>query len=73
MKRVEVGDSVLNSNSGKIFVGIASIPARVDSLKIAIDSIYNQVDIIGVYLNHYELVPSFYKEKNYYWTVPRLR
>jgi hypothetical protein len=35
----------------KIFVGIAAIPTRENSLKITIESLINQTDNIGVYLN----------------------
>jgi hypothetical protein len=55
---------MFNSHNRKIFAGIASIPARVDSLKIVIDSIYDQVDRLGVYLNNYESTPSFLLRKN---------
>lgn len=41
------------------FVGIASVPYRERNLKLTIDSLINQVDDIGVYLDNYESVPNF--------------
>ena len=54
---------MFGSHHGKTFAGVASIPERVTSLKLVIDSIYDQVDKIGVYLNNYESVPSFLLRK----------
>lgn len=45
----------------KLVATLASIPSRRESLKQVIDSIYPQVDRIGVYLNNYEDVPEFLK------------
>jgi len=47
----------------KRIVGIASIRERVASLKLTINSLYHQVDVICVYLNDYESVPKFLKRK----------
>lgn len=44
-----------------VFVGLASIPARVDSLKKVIEGMLPQVEGIGVYLNNYDEVPEFLK------------
>jgi len=44
-----------------VFVGLASIPSRVDSLKQVIESILPQVKGIGVYLNNFDEVPAFLK------------
>ncbi|MDY7055166.1 tetratricopeptide repeat protein, partial [Limnospira fusiformis] len=44
-----------------VFVGIASIPQRVDSLKLTIESLINQVDKIGVFLDKYHVVPEYLK------------
>lgn len=44
-----------------VFVGLASIPARVESLKQVIEGMLPQVKGIGVYLNNYEEVPAFLK------------
>jgi len=49
-----------------VFVGLASIPSRVESLEKVINSLLGQVDEIGVYLNNYEAVPAFLKH-------PRIR
>jgi hypothetical protein len=54
---------MFRKHDGKTFAGIASIPERSLSLKHAIDSIYEQVDKIGVYLNNYESVPDFLLRK----------
>jgi len=43
----------------KMIGGIASHPARVNFLKRTIDSIYDQFDVIHVYLNNYESIPEF--------------
>ena len=55
---------MFRSKNGKTFVGIASIPERVDSLKKAIDSIHDQATRVGVYLNNYDSVPGFLLKKN---------
>jgi hypothetical protein len=49
-----------------VFVALASIPSRVESLEKVINSLLGQVDEIGVYLNNYEAVPVFLKH-------PRIR
>lgn len=49
-----------------VFVGLASIPSRVESLEKVINSLLGQADEIGVYLNNYEDVPAFLKH-------PRIR
>lgn len=44
--------------------GIASIQTREESLKETVRSLYNQVDVICIYLNDYKKVPKFLiKEK----------
>lgn len=40
-------------------VQIASVPERVDSLKLTVESVINQVDLVFVALNSYTEVPSF--------------
>lgn len=45
--------------SRDIFVGIAAIPERKDSLKKTINSLINQVSKIGVYLNNWSEIPDF--------------
>jgi hypothetical protein len=44
-----------------IKLGVASIPEREQSLEVALDSLYNQVGKITVYLNGYPDVPQFLK------------
>jgi len=50
-------NSIFKSNAA--FVGIASIPERAESLKSTIDSLIDQVDGIGVFLDRYDEVPEF--------------
>ena len=38
---------------------IASIPERVDTLKLTVNSLINQVDLLFVALNGYDSIPSF--------------
>jgi hypothetical protein len=49
------------SDRDRVFVGIAAIPTRVESFKKTIDSLINQVNEIGVYLNGWDSVPEFLK------------
>ncbi|MDW3216939.1 MAG: glycosyltransferase family A protein [Ilumatobacteraceae bacterium] len=42
-----------------VFVGVASIPDREDSLRRVIDRLLPQAAKIGVYLNGYERIPGF--------------
>lgn len=42
-----------------IIVSVASMPSRSVSLMETINSIYNQVDEIHVYLNDYKVIPEF--------------
>lgn len=44
-----------------IVAGLSSIPARIYALKDTIDSLYDQVDVIKVYLNGYGRPPLFLK------------
>jgi hypothetical protein len=46
-------------NDKKIFVGIASIERRKDSLKKTINSILHQTDTLGVYLNEWSQIPEW--------------
>lgn len=45
----------------KTHFALASIPSREQGLKAVIDSIINQVDYVHVYLDGYDLRPSFLK------------
>ena len=38
---------------------IASLPDRVDSLKLTVESLLPQVDSLFVALNNYEAIPDF--------------
>lgn len=42
-----------------VYVGVASIPSRADSLKTVVQSLVGQADRVGVYLNGYSEVPAF--------------
>lgn len=42
-----------------VVCGMASIPSRVDVLRVAVDSILPQVDHLFVYLNGFDWVPGF--------------
>lgn len=44
-----------------IVAGIASVPARVNSLKLVLDSISPQVDLVIVTLNGHTLVPDYFE------------
>ena len=44
-----------------IYVGVASIPTREQSLKACVESLIHQVDVIYVYLNDYSEIPDFLK------------
>ncbi|CAH1043978.1 hypothetical protein [Halomonas sp. TD01] len=48
-----------HKENDKIFVGIASIPQRVNCLKQTVQSLIDQVDRIGVFLDKYDSVPEF--------------
>ncbi|MEN9956939.1 MAG: hypothetical protein RIR46_547 [Actinomycetota bacterium] len=53
--------SMLNSASqtDTVFVGLASIPSRQESLRQVVEALLPQVSEMGVYLNNYESVPEF--------------
>lgn len=55
----EVVKLITNHNMDQIIFNVASIPSRIYSLKDTIDSIYNQCDVINVFLNGYESVFDF--------------
>ncbi len=44
-----------------VFVGMASIPSRVDSLRQVVEALLPQVTELGVYLNNWDAVPEFLK------------
>ncbi|PAU73002.1 glycosyltransferase [Vreelandella alkaliphila] len=54
-------DTVLNEKNSQVFVGIASIPQRVNCLEQTVQSLISQVDKIGVFLDKYSVVPEFLK------------
>lgn len=43
----------------KIYVNLATIPERVDALKMVIEGLYGQSNAINVYLNGFNEVPDF--------------
>jgi len=47
----------------KKIVGIASIQERQVSLALTVHSLYDQVDVICVYLNDYKRIPKFLKKE----------
>lgn len=57
-----VGKLATNESDSKtVFVGLASIPSRIDSLKQVVDALLPQVTELGVYLNNWDEVPEFLK------------
>ena len=54
-----VSSSVSKQSKNDVFVGLASIPSRENSLKQVVESLLPQVVGLGVYLNGWEKVPSF--------------
>jgi hypothetical protein len=52
-------DNVEVKKEEAIFIGIASIPDRLNSLEKTISSLINQVDKIGVYLNGWGYIPKY--------------
>ena len=44
-----------------VFVGMASIPSRISSLKQVVEALLPQVTELGVYLNNWDEVPEFLK------------
>lgn len=51
----------LDNESSRVFVGIASIPQRVNCLEQTVKSLIEQVDGLGVFLDKYDSVPEFLK------------
>ena len=53
--------SILSSkpHADTVFVGLASIPSRQESLQKVVEALLPQVAEMGVYLNNYENVPAF--------------
>ncbi len=47
------------SSAPTVFVGMASIPSRVDSLRQVVEALLPQVTELGVYLNNWDAVPDF--------------
>lgn len=48
----------------KVSANIATYPPRLESLKQAIESIYNQFDIIRIYFNEYKKLPDLHDPEN---------
>ena len=53
--------STSETDSKTVFVGLASIPSRVDSLQQVVSALLPQVTELGVYLNNWDEVPEFLK------------
>src|SRR5690625_4279116 len=47
-----------NAASKPVVAGVASMPSRINSLRLTLQSIYWQVDHVYVYLNNFEEVPA---------------
>ena len=47
----------------KITANMATMPQRMDTAFLAIESIYHQVDIIRLYLNNFEEIPIEYRDR----------
>lgn len=45
----------------RVYVNMATIPQRIESLKMVIPSIYGQTDELNVYLNGFDDIPEFLK------------
>ena len=52
----------------KITISLASMPSRVNALERTIESLIKQTDTINIYLNGFNKIPDFIKQKkiNYY-------
>ncbi len=48
-----------DTSDSEVFVGIASVGFRRHMLQGAVESLIDQVDEMGVYLNHYDEVPDY--------------
>lgn len=46
-----------------IVASMAAMPERIKSFQLTIDSIINQVDVLNVYLNNWDVVPDFLSDK----------
>ena len=60
-KKVDVPD---NFKDDSVTVCVTSFPPRENNLKLCIDSLYKQADLICVYLNDYIKIPDFLKKPN---------
>ena len=49
----------MGNQQQQVFIGVASIPSRIDSLRRVVESLLPQCGQLGVYLNGYSSVPSF--------------
>lgn len=46
-------------------VSLATIPSRAESLKRVLEALYDQADVIRVYLNGWDLAPSYLDDKRF--------
>lgn len=56
-----IKDETEMANNRQVFIGIASIRIRMHALKETIESLIDQTDKIGVYLDDYDHTPEFLK------------
>lgn len=54
-----IGVFLAVDNNRNVFVGLASMPSRVESLSQVVQAVLPQCGRLGVYLNNFEEVPSF--------------
>lgn len=62
----DIGEGIKESkdiSKLKVVAAVASIPSRVSALKDCVESIYSQVDRLFVYLNGYNEIPTFLRDK----------
>ena len=49
----------MGNQQQQVFIGLASIPSRIESLRLVVEALLPQCGQLGVYLNGYPSVPSF--------------
>lgn len=57
--------------SGKVVVFLATYPAREKNLAQVVASLLPQCDVLSIYLNEYEYVPDYLKDKKIHITMGR--
>ena len=61
LAKIVADSAAKGSEVDTLFVGLASIPSRVESLRQVVESLLPQVTELGVYLNNWDAVPEFLK------------